>query len=134
MPAGFIQNATYGTARVLLLAGVAGCESLEPCLKRGFPYLKTIQNGDGCWGGGSGTPSSIEQTALACEALSREPESDGEALRRGLDWLCRATAHGTKFPPSPIGFYFANLWYHEQLYPLIFTVAAFERSHGTADV
>ncbi len=25
---------------------------------------------------------------------------------------------------SPIGFYFAKLWYYERLYPLIFTVAA----------
>jgi squalene-hopene/tetraprenyl-beta-curcumene cyclase len=26
--------------------------------------------------------------------------------------------------PSPIGFYFAKLWYFERLYPLIFAVAA----------
>jgi hypothetical protein len=26
--------------------------------------------------------------------------------------------------PWPIGFYFAKLWYHERLYPLIFTTAA----------
>jgi squalene-hopene/tetraprenyl-beta-curcumene cyclase len=26
--------------------------------------------------------------------------------------------------PSPIGFYFAKLWYYEKLYPLIFTVSA----------
>jgi hypothetical protein len=25
---------------------------------------------------------------------------------------------------SPIGFYFAKLWYYEKLYPLIFTVSA----------
>jgi squalene-hopene/tetraprenyl-beta-curcumene cyclase len=26
--------------------------------------------------------------------------------------------------PSPIGFYFARLWYYERLYPMIFTVGA----------
>jgi squalene-hopene/tetraprenyl-beta-curcumene cyclase len=26
--------------------------------------------------------------------------------------------------PSPIGLYFAKLWYYEKLYPLIFTVSA----------
>jgi squalene-hopene/tetraprenyl-beta-curcumene cyclase len=26
--------------------------------------------------------------------------------------------------PSPIGLYFAKLWYYEKLYPLIFTVAS----------
>jgi squalene-hopene/tetraprenyl-beta-curcumene cyclase len=30
--------------------------------------------------------------------------------------------------PSPIGFYFAKLWYFERLYPLIFTVAALRRA------
>ena len=31
---------------------------------------------------------------------------------------------GTWRQPSPIGFYFARLWYFEKLYPLIFTAAA----------
>ena len=34
------------------------------------------------------------------------------------------TARGTRFEASPIGFYFAKLWYFERLYPLIFTVGA----------
>jgi len=29
--------------------------------------------------------------------------------------------------PSPIGFYFAKLWYYERLYPLIWTVSAMGR-------
>jgi squalene-hopene/tetraprenyl-beta-curcumene cyclase len=31
------------------------------------------------------------------------------------------------FEPSPIGFYFAKLWYYEELYPVIFTVGALQR-------
>ena len=30
--------------------------------------------------------------------------------------------------PSPIGFYFAKLWYYERLYPMIFTVSALARA------
>ncbi|HND53227.1 MAG TPA: hypothetical protein PLV92_12545, partial [Pirellulaceae bacterium] len=33
---------------------------------------------------------------------------------------------------SPIGLYFAKLWYHERLYPLSFTVAALGRSLSVA--
>ena len=29
-----------------------------------------------------------------------------------------------RFPAAPIGLYFARLWYHERLYPLIATVSA----------
>jgi len=29
--------------------------------------------------------------------------------------------------PSPIGFYFAKLWYYEKLYPMIFATGALER-------
>jgi squalene-hopene/tetraprenyl-beta-curcumene cyclase len=77
--------------------------------------------------------STVEETALAVEALCgavewlREDE-DGPALAKaladGVAWLVRAveTKHWTE--SSPIGFYFAKLWYYEQLYPLIFTVSA----------
>ena len=43
-----------------------------------------------------------------------------------------STAGGTRFDPSPIGLYFAQLWYAEKLYPLIFTVGALERVSTTA--
>ena len=50
-----------------------------------------------------------------------------KAVRHGVDWLLTATNGGKDFAPSPIGFYFAKLWYHERLYPLVFTVGALER-------
>ena len=34
---------------------------------------------------------------------------------------------GLLFKPTPIGFYFAKLWYFEKLYPIIFTVSALGR-------
>lgn len=45
-----------------------------------------------------------------------------------MQWLIDRTAGGTRFPPSPIGFYFAKLWYFEQLYPVVYTVAALARA------
>jgi squalene-hopene/tetraprenyl-beta-curcumene cyclase len=45
-------------------------------------------------------------------------------LSRGVNWLISAVESGDWTQVSPIGFYFAKLWYHERLYPIIFTVAA----------
>ncbi|MEX2215398.1 MAG: prenyltransferase/squalene oxidase repeat-containing protein [Phycisphaeraceae bacterium] len=56
-----------------------------------------------------------------------KPQAAEGAVVRGVKWLIQHTARGTSFPPSPIGFYFAKLWYYEKLYPIIFTVAALER-------
>ena len=110
---------------------------------RGVAWLHATQNADGGWGGRSGTPSSIEETALALEALAAFPASpplpsDGgprliadasecPRVARAVQYLATATRVGTHFPPSPIGFYFANLWYFEKLYPVIYTVAALTR-------
>jgi squalene-hopene/tetraprenyl-beta-curcumene cyclase len=104
------------------------------------------QREDGGWGVGGSTPASVEETSLAVEALVsanryflslvQMPPGPGSlnvagtfaqienAIARGVEWLIHQTDHGTRFDPTPIGFYFAKLWYYEKLYPLIFTVAA----------
>ena len=46
---------------------------------------------------------------------------------RGIDRLLELTKAGTEFTASPIGLYFASLWYSEKLYPQIFTVEALKR-------
>jgi squalene-hopene/tetraprenyl-beta-curcumene cyclase len=90
--------------------------------QRGVSYLLSAQNADGGWGGAKGCPSSVEETGLAVEVLC--DLVSGEAVERGLLWLVEAVESGRFCEPSPIGFYFAKLWYYEKLYPLIFTVAA----------
>ena len=55
------------------------------------------------------------------------------AVGRGLEWLITHTDGGKVFPAAPIGLYFAKLWYDEALYPLAFTVTAFERSARLLD-
>ena len=50
------------------------------------------------------------------------------AVERGLTWLVERIEAGGLHDPTPIGFYFAKLWYYEKLYPIIFSVAALGRA------
>ncbi len=130
------ENPTYGTARVLLaLAPLAASNSASEnamprqLVAQGVRWLLSVQNADGGWGGDRGVVSSIEETALAVQALAAVPDDSEvqQALGRGVAWLVEHTDCGRVFAPSPVGFYFAKLWYYEKLYPLIFTVGALAR-------
>jgi len=119
-------NPTYGTAKVVLATGD----------HRGVEWLLAAQAADGGFGPAAALPASVEETALAVEALATATMlADQElanrirgAVARGLGWLINTTNGGTEFPAAPIGLYFARLWYFEDLYPLSFTVAACERA------
>ena len=132
------QNLVYGTSRVLL--ALATSSSLSETVSRSRPdsgaaleWLLNAQDSDGGWGGAAGTPCSIEETALALEALAAVASTQGGSLetdtedckrllgavQKGFGWLADATRLGSDFPPSPIGFYFARLWYYEKLYPVV---------------
>jgi squalene-hopene/tetraprenyl-beta-curcumene cyclase len=104
----------------------------------------------------------VEETALAVEALSSalggtKPKQtlpnqtlpnqtlpnqtpphaqDGASLRKacedGIAWLVDAAERKHLAQCSPIGFYFAKLWYYEKLYPLIFAVAALSNAASHA--
>jgi squalene-hopene/tetraprenyl-beta-curcumene cyclase len=124
------ESPVYGTARVLLaLAGMAGEDAdAAGMVERGTRWLREAQAADGGWGGAPGVAPTIEETALAVDALAATgAAADGEAARRGAAWLAAHTKGGTKFPAAPIGLYFARLWYAERLYPLVFTVSALSR-------
>lgn len=56
------------------------------------------------------------------------------AIIRGVEFLIAATEESRHRVSWPIGFYFAKLWYHEHLYPLIFSVAALGRFLRLAEV
>ena len=122
------ENPTYGTAKVALAFLQIGREDLaDP----GLAWLREHQNADGGWGSlRDVTPSTIEETALAMSVLAGAPvdcAATNEVLARGEKWLCEATKKGTAFEPSPIGFYFARLWYFEKAYPVVWTVEALSR-------
>lgn len=120
-------NAVFGTARVLP-AFANQYNDGEPA-RRGLAYLLGAQNSDGGWGGDRGIASSVEETALAVSALTRFWERAGvvHALMRGVDYLVTRVEDGNWLQPSPIGLYFASLWYAERLYPVIWTLEALGR-------
>lgn len=125
-------NPTYGTARVLAAYRDLDMLKSEPA-RKGVAWLLANQNADGGWGGCLGTPSSIEETALAVEILLGVVGTDTEtAVNKGLAWLVEQVERGGLKNPTPIGFYFAKLWYYEKLYPVIFTVAALGRARRHA--
>lgn len=121
-------NPTYGTARVLLAYRDLGLMTTEQG-RKGVAWLVASQGADGGWGAGEGTPASVEETAVAVEALcgAALPSGEAERLEAATQWLVDRVEDGTFTAPSPIGFYFAKLWYFERLYPRIFVVAALER-------
>jgi squalene-hopene/tetraprenyl-beta-curcumene cyclase len=119
------ENPTYGTARVLAAYRDLDVMDTEEA-RRGVAWLLSAQNADGGWGGSHNTPSSVEETALAVEVLI-DAKSQA-AVERGLTWLVERIEAGGLHDPTPIGFYFAKLWYYEKLYPIIFSVAALGRA------
>jgi squalene-hopene/tetraprenyl-beta-curcumene cyclase len=137
------ENPTYGTARVLAAYRDLDMMDSEPA-RRGVAWLLDAQNSDGGWGGAKNVPSSVEETALAVEVLVKfaspaRSASKGEqehllalrareALNRGLEYLVQQVEAGGLYNPTPIGFYFAKLWYFEKLYPIIFSTAALGRA------
>lgn len=113
-------NPVYGTARVVLeLAEMArlGHDAHLEMRQRGVDWLRSQVNGDGGWGGCQGVPSSVEETALAVAALNVCPEAEA-----GRAWLERAYRNPPE--PTPIGLYFASLWYFEARYPDLFALPA----------
>jgi len=119
-------NPVYGTSRVLLCASLCSTEAWQKAVALAKNWLLRAQNADGGFGGAAGIESTIEETALAVEGLAAAGGC-GEAVARGCRWLAERTSGGATFEPSPIGLYFAKLWYWDRLYPLIFTVGALGR-------
>jgi squalene-hopene/tetraprenyl-beta-curcumene cyclase len=127
------ENPTYGTAQVLKALNLmpdAYRVRTEEMIARAAAWLIRAQKADGSWSGGGDWPSSIEESALALDALagcSLPVAGIGKALASGAEWIAVRVEDDSWIEPSPIGFYFAKLWYFERLYPQIFTVGALNR-------
>ena len=126
------ENPLYGTARVV--KALADTGEAAAMARRGVDWLLAAQGADGGWGGGPDVAPSIEETALAVEALAAwQPDlpltpTVRMAIEQGVAWLLAATGQGTRFPAAPIGLYFAKLWYSEKLYPVVFPLAALSQA------
>jgi len=131
------ENPLYGTANVL--SGLATVQQsavadVTHLIDRGVNWLLAWQQADGGWSGARDGESSVEETALAITALAElspiHPSSFilHPSFQRGLQWLIERVEDGRCREPSPIGFYFARLWYYEKLYPAIFATGALTRA------
>ena len=119
-------NPVYGTARVVAYLkdvlqhswlGNSSKEIIREMIKKGVAFLLDVQNKNGSWGGNKGIDGTMEETALSVSALASEENT--EACFAGLNWLDMFyQKNGMK--SSPIGLYFASLWYDEKMYPPTF--------------
>lgn len=128
------ENPVYGTAQVLIALNELGRTgvAVDDDLRRdAAAFLVRTQNAEGGWGGDLDSPESVEETALALEALANIPDQ-APALARGRERLLQLIAEDAWRTPSPIGLYFARLWYFERLYPLIFATSALGRLAATS--
>jgi squalene-hopene/tetraprenyl-beta-curcumene cyclase len=136
-------NHVYGTGAVVPALVAAGVRPDDARIRRAVGWLQDHQKEDGGWGEdprsydaeewvGRGE-STASQTAWALLALHAAGEVGGEAVRRGVAWLCETQREdgswdepqytGTGFPSD----YYIN--YH--LYRLTFPVMALGRCVGT---
>lgn len=132
-------NYVYGTAAALLAFHAAGERLEESYTRRGAAWLKAHQNEDGGWGEscqsyenpllrGLGS-STASQTAWALLGLLAAGQGEGDAVRKGIDYLLRTQlADGTweEEPFTGTGFPRAfYLRYH--LYRVYFPLTALSR-------
>ena len=102
------ENPVYGTVRVLEALACMDEEDFPRVGKikeRGFHWLEKLDLATLC----------IEEVALVAGCTGK-----------GSQHLRRCTKDGKTFSSSPVGLYFASLWYSEKLYPIIFSVEAFK--------
>lgn len=134
------ENPVYGTSRVLMAYRDLGMLD-APEAQKAAEWLASVQepakenlstpdprpSTSRGWGGDAGIEPSVEETALAVEVLL-EFDSYRKNAFDGISWLIDKVVDGSVSVPTPIGFYFARLWYFERLYPLIFAVSALRRA------
>ncbi|NEW82044.1 MAG: squalene--hopene cyclase [Mariniphaga sp.] len=126
------KNPVYGTAKVTIyLKDSLLFTSLDDNMKKNIGQMVTNaqnfllkqQNKNGSWGGELNVQGTIEESSLAISALIGK---DQEVILNGFEWL-ENEFNNAGLRSSPIGLYFAMLWYDEKLYPLIYYIEALRR-------
>jgi squalene cyclase len=138
------DNPICGTSQVVL--AYRDLDQVENRLvKRALEWLASAVDPGGSWGGGApgapagapaqrvGSrvgdargPSSVEETAMAVEALLAAPNDPRwrPVLESGLQWLVRAVEESRYRQPAAIGLHPPRVWYAEKVFPLAFAVSA----------
>jgi len=122
------ENPVYGTAQVVRALAALGHDPATSMFQRAIAWLRSAQQPDGGWGGAPGVQPSIEETSLAVSALASVGADQADVVTRGAAWLAGKLNAHEQLPATPIGLYFATLWYYEELYPLIFATAALSQA------
>ena len=128
----------YGTTKVLI--------ALRTLDRKQFPQIKIIidkatnwllkqQNADGGWSVCKGNATSFEETGLALEAIAslKQNKITFRSMEKALEWYSKTLDNDPQMTPSPIGFYFAKLWYFEALYPIVFSLAGLNKMKNTLE-
>jgi squalene-hopene/tetraprenyl-beta-curcumene cyclase len=133
-------NAAYGTCQVLLACAEEKMgKNIPMCATGGLPssdstgqiftqlteraigFLEKLQNPDGSFGGSPGAAGTVEETGLCLRALCAQGWNFSHPrARAAAQWLIDRQRADGSWDAAPIGFYFAVLWYHEELYPLCY--------------
>lgn len=118
------SNPVYGTSLVvsgLCFARTKKVALLDEMIQKGTSFLINCKNSNGSWGGNKGLQPSIEETSLAIKALTLNKQMN--EIESSIDWLINKV-NNNELNASPIGLYFASLWYYEEMYPKVFALGA----------
>jgi squalene-hopene/tetraprenyl-beta-curcumene cyclase len=129
------QNPIFATSRVILaIAELGGAQNqawTQP-LQRAVTWLLDTQLPQGGWALRKDAPATVEESALALEALAAASATLRIDLKPGIDFLLGAVESGAWKRPAPLGLFYGRHWYSEQLYPILLTVSALSRVERTA--
>ena len=117
-PSLWFRDSVHGTAKLLEACVVTG-RARHPVARAARHWLMACQRADGAWPGGpvTGKPgATVEETAWALYALllAGEP-AGGEPMTRAARWLLEAQTDDGTWLPSPVGYYFDDLCYADDL-------------------
>lgn len=112
------QNYIYATSQVIkALSLMKDTENVKRAIKNGMNWILKNQNSNGGWGPIKGIESSPEETAFALIGLLESGINPMDIrLKKGVSYLLDKQNLDGSWEPTPIGLYFAQLWYYEKIY------------------